>query len=231
MDRLCERTWKQVRASIIRQARKVKKLKRARYGDGLIVSVYLWSVMHDRTLSWACDRSNYGKLFRPRKLPSVSQLSRRIRTLRCQKLLQRVHEELGDLPTPTSMSYLDGKPLTVGVASKDPEARRGHVMGGFAKGYKLHGWITEDRRIPLWSVESLNRGEQPVACVLAEYMPRLPELSLVLADQNYDGHDLYNALAMHQGMLLLFLTPRHAAADGSHPREFVCRRGCGKISA
>jgi hypothetical protein len=187
----------------------------------LIVSIYLWSVMHDRTLSWACDRSNYRKPFRPRKLPSVSQLSRRIRTQRCQKLLQAVHDELGDLKTPTSISYLDGKPLTVGVASKDAQARRGHVMGGFAKGYKLHGWVTQDRRIPLWSVESLNRGEQPVACVLAEHMPRLPELSLVLADQNYDGHPLYKALAARDGMLLV-----EPKGYSQHP---VTRRQMGTV--
>ena len=55
------------------------------------------------------------------------------------------------------------KPLPVGVATKDPGARRGHVMGGWADGYKLHAWMTEDRRIPLWCVTPLNGAEQPAA--------------------------------------------------------------------
>jgi len=183
--------------------------------------MYLWSVWHDRSLSWACQKKNYGKVFRPRQLPSISQFTRRIKTERCQKLLQAVHEDVADLQTPTSMSYLDGKPLVVGTASKDPQARRGHVMGGFAKGYKLHAWVTEDRRIPLWSVESLNRGEQPVACALAAHMPRLADLSVVLADQAYDGHELYNALAAKNGLLLV--KPRGYA---KHP---VTRRQMGPI--
>ena len=37
------------------------------YANWLIVAMYIWSVWHDRTLSWACDRRSYGSLFRPRK--------------------------------------------------------------------------------------------------------------------------------------------------------------------
>jgi hypothetical protein len=178
-------------------------MPRAVFSDALIVSMYLWSVWHDRCLSWACSRGNYARLFRPKKLPSISQFTRRIKSSRCQWLLQRVHNEMAAVDTPTPISYLDGKPLVVGVASKDCQARRGHVMGGFAKGYKLHAWVTSDRRIPVWSVESLNRGEQPVACAIAAVMPRLSSDSLVMADQAYDGHELYNALAAHDGMLLV----------------------------
>jgi len=190
----------------------------------LIVSIYLWSVMHDRTLSWACDRSNYRKPFRPRKLPSVSQLSRRIRTQRCQKLLQAVHDELGDLKTPTSISYLDGKPLTVGVASKDAQARRGHVMGGFAKGYKVHICSTSDRRIPLWSVQSLNCGETLAAEALIAHMPMFSSQALVLGDGAYDSQRLYNALALKNAALLarprgMNLKDIEAWKKGRHPKS------------
>src|SRR4029078_7979289 len=115
------------------------------FSDALIVAMYLWSVWHDRCLSWACDKRHYGKFFRPRKLPSVSQFTRRVKTPRCQRILQAVHQELAGHVRPTRISYLDGKPLTVGPASKDSQALRGHVMGGFAKGYKLHAWVTSDR--------------------------------------------------------------------------------------
>ena len=69
---------------------------------------------------------------------------------RTREVLPRVHRDLAGPLTATALTYPDGKPLPVGVASKDPGAARGHVMGGFARGYKLHAWMAADRRIPLW---------------------------------------------------------------------------------
>src|SRR5215213_1185175 len=132
--------------------------RRPKFADWLVVAMYLWAVAHDRCQSWACDRAHYnGRVFRPRgPLPSVSQFNRRVAGGRVRLVLQEVHRELAGGLAATALSYLDGKPLAVGVASKDPDAKRGHVMGGFAKGYKLHAWMSEDRRVPLWCVAPLN---------------------------------------------------------------------------
>jgi hypothetical protein len=167
-------------------------------------------------------------VFRPRhRLVSISQFNRRINSPHTRLILLQVHRELaGDL-TAAAISYLDGKPLTVGVASKDRDAARGHVMGGFAKGYKLHAWMSEDRRIPLWCLTPLNRGEVPIARLLVEQIHQpLSERSLTLADSNYDAYDLHKELDACGGRLLVPLKqgPRDrsaasgvAAADGPRP--------------
>jgi hypothetical protein len=177
--------------------------RRLQFGDWLIVAMYLWAVAHDRPQCWSCEKRHYGSVFRPRQLPSVSQFNRRMNLPRTQRILRLVHERLGGEISMTAVSYLDGKPLTVGVASKDPEAARGHVMGGFARGYKLHAWMSEDRRIPLWSVTPLNVHEANVAKALVEEAPLLLDRSRVLADQNYDTHDLHKLIDAHNGRLLV----------------------------
>ena len=40
--------------------------RRFDYPDALIVGMYLWSVAHDRPMSWACGRAHYNATFRPR---------------------------------------------------------------------------------------------------------------------------------------------------------------------
>jgi len=205
--------WRTVLCAIRRAARRLPKPKRKpKFPDWLIVAMYLWSVWHDRSLKWAADRSHYNSLFRPRKLPSVSRFGRRIRTARCQRILQQVHEDLSAIALASPLSYIDGKPLTVGACSKDKQAKRGRISGGFAKGYKLHVWATEDGRIPLWSVTSLNVGEDPVAKQLARRLPPLQPDSLVLADTNYDDRDLHKIIDVKGSRLL---SPLKGAAE--HP--------------
>ena|SRR4051812_1383578 len=195
--------WKIVFQSIRRAARRLPSpRRRPQFPDSLIVAMFLWSVWQHRPLCWACDRSHYGALFRPRKLPSISQFTRRVKTWRCQQILQHVHNDLAKPHLPTSVSYLDGKSMLVGPVSRDKTARRGWVSGGTAKGYKLHAWVTEDRRIPLWSVTPLNIGEAPVAMELCRKMPMLSDNALVLADSAYDAKYLYNLITQHNGRLL-----------------------------
>lgn len=48
------------------------------YSDQQIVKMLLWTIKHDRPLCWACERSSYaGGVYRPKRLPSVSQFCRR----------------------------------------------------------------------------------------------------------------------------------------------------------
>lgn len=205
MDR---ESWRIVLIVVRRASRQVIRsappARRPRFADWLIVAMFLWAAAHDRCPSWACDRRHYNGIFRPRRrLPSVSQFNRRVRHPRTRAVLQRVHDELGGPVTATALSYLDGKPLVVGVASKDPDARRGHVLGGYARGYKLHAWMSEDRRIPLWCVTPLSAGEPTAAHALLAHVRELSERSLVLADQNYDTHDLHKQVDGRRGRLLV----------------------------
>lgn len=195
--------WHMVLEAVKRSDRALGRAKRMRYPCWLIVAMYIWSVAHDRPLCWACDRTHYTGWFRPRRLPSVSQFTRRIKTPRCQRILQDVHDALARREIPVAISYLDGKPLAVGGASRDPDARSGRGVGGFAKGYKLHAWITEDGRIAVWTVCGLNRHEAIIAEQMMTDAPRLSPRALVLADRNYDARRVYHAVALRGGGLLV----------------------------
>ena len=73
---------------------------------------------------------------------------------------------------------IDGKPLPVGGASHDPDARNGHGAGKIAKGYKLHA-IWGRAAVPeAWSVEPLNVCETKAAEALTGFGTRPGWLSV-----------------------------------------------------
>lgn len=187
------------------------------YSDVLIVGMYIWSVGHDRPLCWACDRRNYASCFRPRRLPSVSQFCRRIQTERCTLMLQRVHEQLSHFQSRPELSFIDGRAFPVGAHSKDPDAKAGRASGGFARGYKLHAWATEDGRIPIWSVMPLNVNEKPVASELLRYHTAD---GVVLADGEYDARHLYDQVEADGGQ---FITPLPRNAGKGHQAQSASR--------
>jgi hypothetical protein len=214
--------WAIVMDAVHRACRVVKYSGRTpRYASWLIVAMYLWSVMHDRCLSWACDRGHYGGIFRPRgKLPSISQFTRRVNSDYVQAVLKHVHDQLVSCGIVSARGYLDGKPLLVSAVSKDPDAKRGKISGGFAKGYKLHAYINEHRRIVCWSVMGLNEDEKTVALEMCDYIPASPSPdAMILADSNYDAHPLHRK--MDQGLGMPLLTPLRAqqrvGPQGHHP--------------
>ena len=135
------------------------------------------------------------------------------------RILDGIAEELAEVHLASPVSYFDGKPLLVGPVSKDRDARRGRVSGGYAKGYKLHAWATEDGRIPLFCVTGLHAGECPVAEALCALLPPLGPCSLVLADTNYDDRDLHKALNACGGVLLSPLKgeDKYPATQPRHP--------------
>ena len=202
--------WRKVYSTVRSVNRSVPKEGRMkRYGDVQIVGMFLWSVWHDRPLCWACQRVHYSILFRPRHLPSVSQFCKRLKSLRCQQILERVYDRLARRDEPTFRCFLDARPLPVGPCSKDHEAKAGRVYGGFARGYKLHELVLDDGRTASWSVMPLNTSEPVVARHLVESVrPR----GVVLADSNYDSGPLYEEVARHGGRLLA--VPRKGAGKG-----------------
>jgi hypothetical protein len=113
--------------------------KRTRFNDRIIVMVYLWSVLWDRSVSWACDPANWAgrNAF---ELPSDSTMSRRLRTVGVQQLIERALAAGSDLfGPPPLVKQVDSKPMYVGPYSKDRDAKRGRVAEGqFARGYRLH---------------------------------------------------------------------------------------------
>ena len=209
--------WQILKASVNRVCRRLKvKRRKLKFSNQLITLMYFWSAYHDRCLSWACDPSHYGDWFRPRKLPSISQFTRRVAEDVFQVILQRVHDDLARVGFASPVNYLDGKPLTVSPVSKDPDARSGHVTGGFAKGYKLHAQVSENRRILVWSVMPLNVAEQSVAMAMTPALPGAAPLALTLADSNYDSAPLHKAQAEYDRLLLTPLRGQERVKDGQH---------------
>jgi len=207
MDR---QLWHIVAKAIVRVNRQLPRTaRRQRYSDVLIVRMVLWCVWHDRPMVWACHRQHYTTLFRPRRLPSVSQFSRRLKTPRVQQIIAAVNEQFIQRDRPASQSYFDGKPLPVSGHSHDKDAAKGYADGAFRRGYKLHAWATEDGRIGRFCVKAMNAGEPNTARELTD---RIPAGSLVLADANYDSAALYQAVD-DRGARLLTPLKGHARSE------------------
>ncbi len=224
MDNHIWRTVDSVVRSVNRSVPQEGRLKR--FSDVLIVGMYLWSVWHDRPLCWACDRHHYGSLFRPRRLPSVSQFCKRIKSARCEQILTKVYERLARTDEQTYRCFLDARPLPVGPCSKDVEAKPGRVYGGFSRGYKVHELVLDDGRTAAWSVMPLNVSERVVALALID---AVRPHGVLLADANYDSGPLYEQVARYGGRLLAI--PRRGAGKGHHKQSeerltslFVWRR-------
>ncbi|HYE18404.1 MAG TPA: transposase [Tepidisphaeraceae bacterium] len=221
--------WARVTAAVSRAVRAVgRRGRECKFADALVVRMYLWAAWHDRPLCWACDRAHYNTLFRPRQLPSVSQFTRRVKTDVARAVLQRVHDDLAARGIATGLSALDGKPLTVSPVSRDRDARRGHVSGGFAKGYKLHAWVTDDGRLPLWAVTPLNADEKTVARLLCESLPEMPPDALALADANFDAAPLHKRVARAGARLLCPLRGQGRTGDGGHHAVTLRQMGAAR---
>ena len=138
---------------------------------------------------------------------------------RFQTLLQRVHERLVQ-DAQLATLCIDGRALCVSAVSQDCDARWGHAPGGKANGYKLHAVVSQDQKIPVFSVLPLNRHEMHVARqMLACRRSLLGPGSRVFADGNYDAHVLHKDVQRRGGWLIT--RPRGRA---KHP---VTRRQMG----
>lgn len=211
--------WKVLCGVLRRACRSARPPKRARYSDYLVARLYFWAVLHDRPMTWAVGRDHYTRWFRPRKVPSVSQLNRRVAADRFQAILQRAHERLAAARGAVDTLYVDGKPVNVSPVSGDRDARPGQI----GRGYKLHAVVTNERRIPVFCVLPLNRHEMPVARAMLARLPGgplLPPGTVVLADGNYDAADLHKDVDARGGVLVT--RPRGRAR---HP---VTRRQMGR---
>lgn len=179
--------------------------RRFEYSDRLIILMWLWAVLHDRPLSWACQRENYSSLFRPRTLPGVSQFCKRLATERFVLVRRHLHEVLSAKGHADLLHILDGKALTINDYSTDPDARNGIASGKFHFGYKVHARAASSGFLVDYRVFSLNVGEPNTALDL---LATLPKGAMVLADANYDSRFLYEAVREKGATLLTRLKGR-----------------------
>src|SRR6266496_2294502 len=104
-----------------------RRLPRRRFSDGFIIMIYLWSVINDRAVSWACREQNWPRDLLERELPSNATMSRRLRTVGVVQLFERLLAKLSDATAVPLVKTMDSKPLYVGAYSKDRDAKRGRV--------------------------------------------------------------------------------------------------------
>ena len=71
--------WTALSAAIGAIASRLKGRSRDRYSTAWVLRVYLWAVLHERPMDWACDRRNWNPRACPRVLPDQSTISRRTR--------------------------------------------------------------------------------------------------------------------------------------------------------
>lgn len=210
MDRY---VWSRIVAAVRSADRSIPRDgRRPRYRDALIVKMLCWSVAHDRPLCWACDPTHYHGIFRPGRLPSVSQFCRRVKTPRIQALMAQTHQALARADRPIDLLCLDGMALPISDYSTDPQAADGRGRGRFQRGYKLHVCVRDDDRIAGFQVHPMNVAEQTVARNLLDQS--LQAGQLVLADSNYDSNGLYQRCQDRHAAMLTPLKgrsrcPRH----------------------
>ena len=120
-------------------------------------------------------------------------MSRRLRTAEVQRLLAKMEQHMAELNRDGLITLVDGKPLTVGCYSKDPDASWGRVGRGWANGYKFHA-IYSNGPIPVsWEVTPANEGEPLVAARLIPFLRRGG--GYLVGDSAYDSNSLYNIAA------------------------------------
>ena len=191
-----------------------RRPRRGKYPDGVILLVYFFAVLRDRSPRWALDRSNWPLWARRLRLPSDSQFYRRLATPAVAAAIRDLNHATRDALPASASKVVDARPLTVGGFSHDPDVRRGYVPGGMARGYKLHVVVDSLGRIDAFDVTPLNRSEAAVAAgLVAELAAGRTGLhgGVVRGDANDDAGFLYEAVARAGGR---FIAPRRRPGTG-----------------
>ncbi len=173
----------------------------ATFSDGLIVLIYFYAVMSNCSPRWASVKKHWPLWLRWLKLPSYSQLMRRLREPAVRQLIARVNDECRERLGHSSEKFADGKPMVVGGFSKDPDAAVGKVPDGYARGYRLHAVVDAScGAVDACDVTALDAGEPTVTRRLVRRLDLRGVL--VRGDSNYDSNPLYRAVADAGGRLL-----------------------------
>ena len=194
---------------LIVQLSKPMPSKNFDYDDVQILKVWFWAVIHDRPMSWAVQLRHWPIHLRRGKLPSDSQMSRRLRTPSIRRIFQALEERIIRPKDSSCLNwFIDGKPLVIGGSSKDRQAGYGRAAGGKAKGYKLHVLLGKNGELAQWRVAPMNKDER----VMAERMLKSADIAgYVTGYGNYDSNRLHK-ICDEKGNLQ-FVAPRRYGKD------------------
>lgn len=195
-------------------------IKRVRYSDARIVEVFLWAVMHDRPVSWACHRCHWPPQHRGKPLPSAATMSRRLRTYSVIWMLTLMGSMLRKDGEGRWGQVLDGLPLPVGGCSKDPDAKAGKSSCGIARGYKVVALTTGNTALN-WRLGPMNLSEPKLAQQVLTDAAAIGASGYVLGDKAFDINNLHACAATH-GFVLR--TPRRQPGKAlGHRRHHPAR--------
>jgi hypothetical protein len=178
-----------------------REFTRQRYTHsiGRIVRVYLWAVLHERPVYWACRRAHWAGVRPPQILPDQSCMSRRLRQEDTQRFLAALLDRLSHVQAPELLKIVEGMPLTVSRHSQDKDAAFGRGAGGMERGYKYHAIYGKGPMPLAWSVHPLNVDERRAAAPLLE---TLSDEGYLLGDRNYDANWFYDHAKRHGQQLI-----------------------------
>ena len=169
--------------------------RNAVYTHGQVLAVLLWAAIHDRPISWACERANWPMQAWRRSLPDQSTMSRRLRHPRTLEVLWALLIAVqGDRPV-GGVLVADGKPLELSEHTRDPDAEVGRGAGRMARGYKVHLIFDPgDQRVVGHQTHPLNVAETTTTAALVGCpdVP-IPRGSLLLGDAQFDSNPLHHA--------------------------------------
>jgi hypothetical protein len=189
------------------------------FSDGLIVLAYFVAVLNGRSVLWASDRRHWPIWCWRLTLPGRSQLNKRLRSPSVLRLIEAINRQLRERLPRGDVKLADGKPLTVGGFSHDPDARVGKTPGGFGRGYKLHAIVdAAAATIDAFTVLPLHLGE----ATALRHLARRTDLRgmTLLADANYDSNRTYAVIARSGGRLIApRRKPRTGLGHGRHPPD------------
>lgn len=175
---------------VLRELGRRRITGRHRYTDAGVLEVYLWAALHDRPVSWACDRAHWPPGTRRGPMPDASTVSRRMRTASVRTLLERLRERVLPRDRGCLVAIIDGKPLPVGPNSHDRQCGYGRGAAGMAKGYKAHVVIDTHARVIGWRVTPMNTDERTMA---RRMLRDLDHAGYLLGDGNYDANAVFRA--------------------------------------
>lgn len=178
--------------------------RNAVYTDRDVLAVFLWAVLHDRPVIWACERRNWPMQAWRRELPNQSTMSRRLKTAGFFAALEILLQHLQLSEDHDQVVVMDGKPLPVSSNTRDPDARSGRGVGGFARGYKVHVILgLESQAVRAVRICSMNESESTQAHrMLRHTKTKFGRGCLLLGDTAFDSHRLYEA-AQRRGLRLV----------------------------
>ena len=175
------------------------------FSDSLIVLIQLLGVLSGRSPRWACQKQHWPLWMRRMGAPSYSQFIRRLKSPSVLELIQEVNAQARAGLPQSKEKFCDGKPLSVGGFSKDPDTREGRLPGdGWGRGYKLHVIVDACGAVELFCISALNGGEPTHMALLVKQAASTGLFAEVTlrGDSAYDSNPLYAAVSEAGGRLI-----------------------------